>query len=521
MAEDLDFHRLQGDVHGVQWAGTGSSVGFVHLRLVDPADGVGRRRGWLVAVGDLQFGRDGRQREVHDDVHGDGVLGVGVGHDENFFVGQDAGEGQDAGLGWREPEGVTVARQRPKVRAAVPQGRVGGADPEDLLAGEVEGAGGDRSRVRPTAPRGRFVAAPGRTGPARCRSRGRGCRAGLARQARPRLTWSSKRCSSAGLDEPDALLHVVVVQERDEESGGVAVGAEHVALELLAQLEHADQPGGGGEALGDRRQLVEERVVERGVDADQIAGVVGVAADEPGDVLLGVPVEDFAVGEEVLLADGQGELADGIAEQSGQIALQVAQGVDAEPVDVEPGDDVLVGLDQQVLELGVIGAHLLERLEVADGVVAARLGCALPAKEGVVLQLARPHVRVTGRVHDVLDRRQARVGIPGPVAPSDRLGVGGEASLGAVGGQARGVLWIALVREHITDVVEDDVEDDVQTFGMRGIHQLAQLRVRVRRVLGEPGLGADEVMDAIPVVVGRKFASTGLSQRAPTPSCFR
>src|SRR5689334_3050601 len=37
---------------------------------------------------------------------------------------------------------------------------------------------------------------------------------------------------------------------------------------------------------------------------------------------------------------------------------------------------------------------------------------------------------------------------------------------------------------------------------MRGIHQLAQLRVRVRRVLGEPGLGTDEVMDTISMVIG-------------------
>ena len=143
---------------------------------------------------------------------------------------------------------------------------------------------------------------------------------------------------------------------------------------------------GSRESLYHRFERIEQRIVECGIDADQFALIAGVASDESGDVLFGIRVEDLAEGEEVFLADAQGELAHGIAEQAREVSFQIAQRVDAESVDIEAGDHVLIGADQEALQIGVCCHHLLEDAEVADSVVAVAIGNALAAEELVLLQ---------------------------------------------------------------------------------------------------------------------------------------
>jgi len=188
----------------------------------------------------------------------------------------------------------------------------------------------------------------------------------------------------------DALLHVVIVQERDEEPGRIPVRTDNIGFDCLALAVQPDHGRRRGKTpyhgLEDRKK----RVIKSSVHPDclLISHVEGAPPDKPGDVVLSGIIEHFTEGEEVAFADRFGEFAYRVAEQAGQVAFQVPQGIDAETVDVEAGDDVLVGGDQRVLDTGVVGAHLAERREIPDGVVAACLRVALPPEVLVVLQLA-------------------------------------------------------------------------------------------------------------------------------------
>ena len=143
-------------------------------------------------------------------------------------------------------------------------------------------------------------------------------------------------------------------------------------------------PAPSVETFGDLGQDVEQWEVERGVHAHQEVRVGGETARVLCDLL--VIVGYFAECEEIGLADAQRIFTDGVAEDPGEVPLHVLQRVDSETVDVEPGDQVLVGADQQVsggeLEAGLrcglseVGGDLLERVEVADH--ARRVRCALP-----------------------------------------------------------------------------------------------------------------------------------------------
>ena len=73
------------------------------------------------------------------------------------------------------------------------------------------------------------------------------------------------------------------------------------------------------------RSVLSRGVIERGVDTDLVPPVACVAADEPRNVLRGAAVEHLAEGEEVLLADAQRELPDGVAEGLGEVPLEVAR----------------------------------------------------------------------------------------------------------------------------------------------------------------------------------------------------
>ena len=75
-----------------------------------------------------------------------------------------------------------------------------------------------------------------------------------------------------------------------------------------------------------------------------------------------------------------------------------------------------------------------------------------------------------------------------------------EARLAAAGAVAEDVTRVALVGEHVARVVQDDIEDDIEPLRVRGIDQGTQFVVGLGRVVGEPGLGRDEIVDAITVI---------------------
>ncbi len=86
------------------------------------------------------------------------------------------------------------------------------------------------------------------------------------------------------------------------------------------------------------------------------------------------------------------------------------------------------------------------------------------------------------------------------VAPHHRLHGRRKAGLRAVILLAELVLRIALVGEHVAHVVQNDIENDVSSLRVRRIHQLAQLVVRVRRILGKPRLCAQKVVNTIAMI---------------------
>jgi hypothetical protein len=58
----------------------------------------------------------------------------------------------------------------------------------------------------------------------------------------------------------------------------------------------------------------------------------------------------------------------------------------------------------------------------------------------------------------------------------------------------------AVVREHVTYMVEDDVEDDIQAELVCGIHKRSQFLIRLLRVVGKVPLGSEEVVNAVAVI---------------------
>src|SRR5215813_8391543 len=225
----------------------------------------------------------------------------------------------------------------------------------------------------------------------------------------------------ARLHEAHPLFHVVVVQEGHKVARGIAMRAEYVSFDGLAPLIHVADHRRGPKPLHHRFERVEKWIVERRIASHQLAPVVGVVADELGDVLLCLWIEDLAEGEEVFLADAEGKLAHGVAKEPWQITLQISQGVDAKPVYVVARDHVLVGPNQKALKIRVSREQLLERAEVPDRVVATRLRVSFPAKKLVLLDFARPYQRVPRRVGDVFDDGELWPGRASLIPPSHGL----------------------------------------------------------------------------------------------------
>src|SRR5262249_18235152 len=167
----------------------------------------------------------------------------------------------------------------------------------------------------------------------------------------------------------------------------------------------------------------------RRIDAYQLASVIGVVADEPGYVLFCLWIEHLAEREEVFLADAEGKLTHGIAEEARQIALQIPQRVDAKPVHVVTGDHVLVGPNQKALKVSVCSEQLLQRTEIAHRIIASLLWVSLPAKEFVLLDFARPDDGVSRRIRDAFDDGELWSGHSALVPPPNGLRTIAVASL--------------------------------------------------------------------------------------------
>jgi len=81
-------------------------------------------------------------------------------------------------------------------------------------------------------------------------------------------------------------------------------------------------------------------------------------------------------------ANSRLELPNRIAES----AFKISQRVDSEPVNVESGDYVLVGSDQELLKLNEVRPGLLQGCKIANRVVGSRK--TLPAVKGIIMQVA-------------------------------------------------------------------------------------------------------------------------------------
>src|SRR3954468_8836584 len=104
----------------------------------------------------------------------------------------------------------------------------------------------------------------------------------------------------------------MIVEKGHKKSRRIAVRAQDLLLDLLAVLVHLGQRQRTGESLHHRRQHESEGEIECRVDADQLAAIASVPADEPRDGLLAV--EDLAEREEVLLARLERRFAHGVTE---------------------------------------------------------------------------------------------------------------------------------------------------------------------------------------------------------------
>jgi Transposase protein len=176
--------------------------------------------------------------------------------------------------------------------------------------------------------------------------------------------------------------------------------------------------------------------------------------------------EAYALIREALTASGD------IIPRGGQLlvrldpltARQVLERVHPEAVDVEGTDDLGVGRDQRIAHRKAVavlvdGVQLLEVVEVPDR---AR-GHALAREVLAVLQRRRPDDRVRIRIWRRLG--PFRVRIPLRVPPLDRVRHRRES------GRCR----TARIGEHITRVIEDDVQDHIDLVRVGGVDQIAEL----------------------------------------------
>ncbi|ESU50210.1 hypothetical protein P376_1812 [Streptomyces sp. HCCB10043] len=290
------------------------------------------------------------------------------------------------------------------------------------------------------------------------------------------------------LEEGPDAAHVVVAEEGDLLVGVGLVGgvAEVVAV-------HRGELVGGRALGGELPGGVLEREVQCGVQA------------APGDVRgcdLGVGGVDLAEHEEVVPA-ALGRVG---VERGGppgpEVQVDVFDGVDAESVDVEVADPLLVDLLHALHDLGTLGPQVVE-----PGEVAVLVGLAGPRRvapvvvHGRVVEPGRNLLLRAGGLH-----RRVREGVPVDLLHALAV-VEGAAGPVEVGEGALGLVAVGLLRvvDGVGGVVGDDVEEDLHALGVGLVDQLLQVGVgaEVRVDLGEVG-------DPVAVVARRRVLAGAL-----------
>ncbi len=138
----------------------------------------------------------------------------------------------------------------------------------------------------------------------------------------------------------------MVVQEADEVPPRFSMRAKLPLLGLFPGDEHIGDKLHGGMCLGHRWYCVEEGEIQRCVDAEAV-DLCAVPPNEVVDRGL-VAVGDLTEREEVLLANAEGKLADGVAEHLHCVRGEVFDRVDAEAIDIVLGDQVLVAANEDI-----------------------------------------------------------------------------------------------------------------------------------------------------------------------------
>src|SRR5439155_23357496 len=143
----------------------------------------------------------------------------------------------------------------------------------------------------------------------------------------------------------EAIFLVVIIEKCDEEFARLPMRTEHVLLHALSLLEDIDDRlWRVRQTFRHSGQPEEQRKIQRGVDANGIVHRSGITTNKARDLLF--IIIHLAKGEEILLADTEGEFPYGVPKEALKVRFDIFEGIDAEAIDVEFRDDVLIGADQ-------------------------------------------------------------------------------------------------------------------------------------------------------------------------------
>src|SRR4029077_3336858 len=167
----------------------------------------------------------------------------------------------------------------------------------------------------------------------------------------------------ARIAEIESSVHIMIVQKGDEVARRFAMRTEQAALDILPMLKHVAYSRRRLVTFEHFREFKKQGEVQGRIDADRVLDRSCIAANELRDLLF--IVEDFPECEEVLFPDAESILAHRVAENAREIPLHILERVDTKAVDVEFGDRVLIGADQDLANSCSIRDEFLERIEVA------------------------------------------------------------------------------------------------------------------------------------------------------------
>src|SRR5258707_3433229 len=135
----------------------------------------------------------------------------------------------------------------------------------------------------------------------------------------------------------------MVVEERDKILPGFAMRTDEPLFSFFTVVEDAREFGDVSPTFDDVRNFKEKRVVESGIDTKP---VLTVSSHESVDDFLAVV--DFAEGEEVPFPEGVGKFSNRVAEDFNRRRRYMFRRVDAETVNIEFFDEVLVCVDHNI-----------------------------------------------------------------------------------------------------------------------------------------------------------------------------